>query len=648
MKQPIIAGYLNALNSSTTEYNFVSSGLTWNSTENVRHQVISTPGTISKLRVELDAAPGAGAGDAYVFTLRVNGAGSTLTCTITQPATSGSDLTHEVTVSAGDTVSLECAPSNTPSATPNAQWSMLFEGDNANESLLLGRLSLPWDSRYTGLTGSSWSDATENEVRQICPTSGTIKNLYISQNINAGGVGDGYTYTVRKNGANTTLTCSTTNAETTANDTTHSFTVAAGDVLTIHGQEDGTADNNVTTAFGCTFLADTNGESIIMFTPIDDLSSSTTEYNRVSGDYGVWDTTEANLQQLSQECVLKNFYVQLETAPSSGDDYTFTVRVNAASPGSGLVVQISDTDTTGNDTSNTVSVSDGDNLTMMVVPNSNPDVGQVYWGIVCYIAPAGEILSLDETLNLVDITAIKSTTKSLTEALDLVGITATKAISKTVSETLHLVDITATFAQTLNRTMTEALHLTGSVTKDIVKTALTETLHLVDITATIASGFTRSLTETLNLVDEGITKAITLTKTETLNLVEITALFGQTLSRTMTEALHLTGSHTKAITKAALTEVMNLTDDIVIGFGKTLTETLQLTDSIAKAITKTLTSTLELTDTAGKQIVKVALTEVVELTDTIAKAITKTLTETMNLVDSVSDEVRKVRILTSL
>ena len=58
------------------------------------------------------------------------------------------------------------------------------------------------------------------------------------------GAGKTNTYTIRKNGSNTTLTCSMTNA-TSCNDTTHSFTVAAGDEVGLARDDDGTFDGVV-------------------------------------------------------------------------------------------------------------------------------------------------------------------------------------------------------------------------------------------------------------------------------------------------------------------------------------------------------------------------------------------------------------------
>jgi hypothetical protein len=56
-------------------------------------------GTISRLFVSCETAP---SGGTFVLTIQVNGTDSALTCTVADGATTGSDITHSVSVSAGD------------------------------------------------------------------------------------------------------------------------------------------------------------------------------------------------------------------------------------------------------------------------------------------------------------------------------------------------------------------------------------------------------------------------------------------------------------------------------------------------------------------------------------------------------------------
>lgn len=83
-----------------------------------------------------------------------------------------------------------------------------------------------WFFTYGGAFG------TENVAAIPISTPGTFKNLYASTNT-APAAGQTYTITMRKNAADQTLTCQVTSAGTTCNDTTHTFTVVAGDLVAV-------------------------------------------------------------------------------------------------------------------------------------------------------------------------------------------------------------------------------------------------------------------------------------------------------------------------------------------------------------------------------------------------------------------------------
>jgi hypothetical protein len=60
--------------------------------------------------------------------------------------------------------------------------------------------------------------------------AGTIKNFYVNLG-SAPGVGKTLTITFRKNGVDQAVTVSISDANTSASDTTHSFSFAAGDLV---------------------------------------------------------------------------------------------------------------------------------------------------------------------------------------------------------------------------------------------------------------------------------------------------------------------------------------------------------------------------------------------------------------------------------
>jgi len=85
----------------------------------------------------------------------------------------------------------------------------------------------------TGYISNSgvYSSGAEDGAGIIIPSAATISKLYIKPQTNT--LNGNMVVTVRKNAADTALTCTVTSSSTsTFSDTTHSFTVSAGDILT--------------------------------------------------------------------------------------------------------------------------------------------------------------------------------------------------------------------------------------------------------------------------------------------------------------------------------------------------------------------------------------------------------------------------------
>lgn len=395
MKQVIIGGYYDALNTATSEYNPICGGYTWHADPDIRAQCVSSPGTFRNLRVELNDVPGTGT---YVFTLyRRVGLGAwgltTLTCTVAADGTTASDTAHDVTVAAGDVICLECNP-DSPDNARYARWTMEFEGDNANESLiLLSGYAFNTGTRYLPVMGHAIHDTIENYYRAVCPTSGKIKNLYVQMKDDPGTAPDAYEYTLRVNGADSDdgegnpLQCTIVANGKTGDDTTHEIAVSAGNILTFKTVAISTPSSPSYIAVGMTFVADTDGESLILGGTESFLSTTATRYNYlIHGRAPAWSATELERYHLAQACVLKKLYILLSGDPGGTDKYTFTVRYDGGSPGGGLVVEIAGGSTTGNDTTNSITVSDGKVVNMMVVPTDTPALWvNSYWGLVCFI-----------------------------------------------------------------------------------------------------------------------------------------------------------------------------------------------------------------------------------------------------------------------
>jgi len=390
MDSVIFAGYPDPLNKTdaTTEYNSVAGGYTWLSGTAARSQVVSTAGKIKNLHIELDAAPGTG-DDTYTFTLMYDGSPSALTCAIAGTATSASDTTHEIDVVAGKLIILRVVSSGSPANTPNAQWAVMFSGTTANESLILGvAAATNATPKYYPISAAVAAGANvEANARQVIPTAGTIKNLYVSSNTWAG-TGT-YTITVNYDSAPTTLTCNVADTALTGNDTTHSFAVAAGHTVSLTVAITSGTPTSANLNLGMTFVATTDGESMILGTSGSrTLDTANTMYHMLpTGLWDlVWNATETNMQHLGQVCQLNNLYVLLGGTPGAGTSYDFTVESNTATA-TGITCQIANAATTGNDTTHTATLANLDNISLKCVPTGTPTARTCFWGLVCYIAP---------------------------------------------------------------------------------------------------------------------------------------------------------------------------------------------------------------------------------------------------------------------
>ncbi|MBF0254079.1 MAG: hypothetical protein HQL11_03005, partial [Candidatus Omnitrophica bacterium] len=227
----ISSGAANALHSSQEEYNLImgAGGLGWGTTESDFEEIVSADGTFKNLRVELTSAPGAG--KSFVFTVRKNNTDTALSCSVSDLANECSDLSGSVAVSAGDVVALKCSPTGTP-AGGQASWSLIFDGDADGETLMMstsGTGTGSTDGAVHTFQGNFLHVETRvQDAEQVFPTAGTLENFY-TQLDSAPGAGNGYTFTVYKNGAATSLECTISDAAVACQDTMHSVAFVAGD-----------------------------------------------------------------------------------------------------------------------------------------------------------------------------------------------------------------------------------------------------------------------------------------------------------------------------------------------------------------------------------------------------------------------------------
>lgn len=341
--------------------------------------------SISFLSVELSAAP-AGV-QSYAFTLMVNGSPSALTCTVTGAATTASDTTHSVSITAGNLIDIKVVGSATAAA--SAAWfSTVSISTTANESILLASTSDTiadgrYYSRATGGRGTAYISATENDQRQVCPAPGTLKKLYVKLS-EAVANNDYYYLTLRVNAYDSTLKVTIYNTASTGSDTVNTVAVVAGNVLTMEWTSTSSPTTTPYVSYGMVFSSTNDGESIVMGGTDDTMTTGTTEYNAGTGFLVNWSATEANFYTGVGNCTAYSLYVLLSGTPGAGKSYAFSLRQNG---GSVLTATVSDTATTANSGVTTVALVTGNDIDIMYAPSGTPTARDAYWGYVLYINP---------------------------------------------------------------------------------------------------------------------------------------------------------------------------------------------------------------------------------------------------------------------
>jgi hypothetical protein len=95
-------------------------------TESDIQQPMPVAGTISDFYIILNGSPGNN--NSYTFVVRKNGASTTVTCTISDTDTTGSDLTNFVDFDIGDLISIMATPASSPTAR-SMHWTAKFSLD---------------------------------------------------------------------------------------------------------------------------------------------------------------------------------------------------------------------------------------------------------------------------------------------------------------------------------------------------------------------------------------------------------------------------------------------------------------------------------------------------------------------------------------
>jgi len=357
----------DTLDPTATEYNLFNArhAVAWTATETLRHQMNALDGIIREWYIELSAAPGAGT--QYSLEIMQDGVASGYAVVIDGTNTNGINY-GTLAISAGQQLSVRCTPTSTPTAR-SARWYVVIEAATFGEIPLMGGSNIligQVTAVNSFLPGGDAYGATVGLGKEtVVPFSGTVKNLYTDLD-GTPGAGADYTFTVQKNGSNTTLqTVNTTGS--VFSDLTHSFTVVAGDKLRMRIAPSGVPTNR-RGVWGVVFVSDIQWQTPILGASDNPMGVAAQQFNNQVNS--AWDTTETTKAVPTPNMRIRNLYVEIFALILAGNR-DFKLLKNGADQA--LAVNFTTADLTKNNQTNVVEYAKGDNFSFTTIPNSETD-----------------------------------------------------------------------------------------------------------------------------------------------------------------------------------------------------------------------------------------------------------------------------------
>jgi len=379
----IVFGSSTVPSSTVTNYAVPEGFPNWSTTETDRHMIMPTAGTVKNLYVKTTTDPTPGT---YTFAIMKNGVAQTLTCAITTGSTSCNDTTHTFTVAQGDAISLRSIPTASAGTLNDIQVSLLISSTVAGESLISGAATTATNTTtlYFAPQGINAGNATQANRAVVMPSAGNISEMWVDLSVAPGGA-DTYTFTLVKGGSDQTQTCTVTGAAVTCNDTGHSISVAAGDLISIKRVASATAAATIA-RWGLKFVPTTDGESVqTAWSSGSGTAASTTFLPPVASGAAWAGAPESNKYEIGQACTVKNLYLNYATAPGAARNRVLSVVVNGTP--SAVTCTVSAAGTTCNDTTHTASVTAGQTLSLQDAADASVTASIFRGSFVTFIAP---------------------------------------------------------------------------------------------------------------------------------------------------------------------------------------------------------------------------------------------------------------------
>lgn len=222
------------------------------------------------------------------------------------------------------------------------------------------------------------SGTTNAQAAARMPRAGTLSNMRVNLT-NAPGAGVSGTFTIQKNGVDTTLAVTVSDPATSSTNTTDTVSYVAGDTIAI--KMVGTA--SLPTPQPGIFVDD-SGVGQALISGSSNVSPSATSVSTSPLQHGIATSAAVDVNGIIPTGgTLSNLNLRAATAPGVGKSWTATLVLNGVD--SALTIAVVDNATVNADTTHSVAVVAGDLVQWKLTPAGTPTSGRVL--ITCQFVP---------------------------------------------------------------------------------------------------------------------------------------------------------------------------------------------------------------------------------------------------------------------
>lgn len=239
----------------------------------------------------------------------------------------------------------------------------------------------------------AWT-TTDASSRIVIPAAGTIGSLYADTDTDP--ASGSYVFTVTKGGVAQTLTCTLSTGVKTAHDTTHSFSVAAGDVISIRcAPGGGTPATLAALRLGLLFTSTNTGESIICggYTGLS-TGSTSTDYGNIQGLTPAARTVQTDAAAIMPTGgSITEMWIDADGAAGVGHTYTFTLFKNGSAQTQTCTIS-GNAQTSNSDAAHSISYAAGDSVSIEIKSTVSSASVHIRWGFKWVPTTDGESVQL--------------------------------------------------------------------------------------------------------------------------------------------------------------------------------------------------------------------------------------------------------------